>query len=389
MKKLVILILITLSVQGYSQENQIVDIPKVDKRVELLSIVFRLAGNSEYNNTFFKLYTDKIEQHFSPYKNHKLIKFAEKLSVENEISYNAVMSMAVHLDEKLNPRVEFEKSSLNKRWEKADVAMFVKLLQSFYNDAKCEAFFKDNERLYHEAAIRFFPVFDMIDLDWYSSFYGDKPSEKFIIILALGIGNNNYSADYQKNSGSGREVYAIVGAWNTDDSGMVDYEEEINSYFPTLVHEFNHSFVNPLLDKNKEFFRVNGDKIFKILETEMRTQAFNNWKTVLDEALVRASVVRYLIDHDFDMSTIESLLNFEISNSFLWIRNLVDEFEKYNSNRNLYPTLEKYIPNLAEAYNSFAEIVVQFDLKRPVLECISEFENGDLNVNVEIGRAHV
>src|SRR5436309_10571183 len=38
--------------------------PKVDPRVELLSIVFRLAGNSEYNMSPLKTYTADIDSYF-------------------------------------------------------------------------------------------------------------------------------------------------------------------------------------------------------------------------------------------------------------------------------------------------------------------------------------
>lgn len=38
-------------------------LPKVDKRVELLSIVFRLAGNNEYNMDMFKNYVKDIHDY--------------------------------------------------------------------------------------------------------------------------------------------------------------------------------------------------------------------------------------------------------------------------------------------------------------------------------------
>ena len=364
MKKLIILFFITLSLQGYSQENQIVEDAKIDKRVELLSVVFRLTGNSEYNTTRFKLYSDKIDQHFSPYKKHKLIVFAEKLINEKGLSVDAVMSMAINLDEKLNPRVDFDKSSLDKKWNKDDAIMFVKLLHQFYEETKCEDFFKDNEKLYHEAAIRFLHVHDFVDFDWYYLFYGEKPSEKFNIILALGLGDTIYSADYHNVINGEREVYSFMGVGSTDDSGMIEYDTYIDMYYTTLVHEFNHLFVNPLLKKHKELFRANGEKIFKLLEPEMRKQDFNNWETVLDEALVRASVIKYLIDHDYNKTAIEDLIKFEFVNSFFWIGDFVDELVKYDSQRNIYPTLESYTPILVESYNKFAEIVVWFDSQK-------------------------
>lgn len=54
MKKTSLLILLLLSTTVFAQENCFLDKPKVDKRVELLSIVFRLAGSEEYSSTRYK-----------------------------------------------------------------------------------------------------------------------------------------------------------------------------------------------------------------------------------------------------------------------------------------------------------------------------------------------
>src|SRR5438034_4885230 len=59
--------------------------PKVDSRVELLSIVFRLAGNSEYNMSPLKTYTADIDSYFSPYKEHPAVVLARKLASERDV----------------------------------------------------------------------------------------------------------------------------------------------------------------------------------------------------------------------------------------------------------------------------------------------------------------
>jgi len=41
-------------------------VPHVDERVELLSVVFRLAGNLEYNMSQLALYTTDIDRYFAP-----------------------------------------------------------------------------------------------------------------------------------------------------------------------------------------------------------------------------------------------------------------------------------------------------------------------------------
>jgi len=40
---------------------------------------------------------------------------------------------------------------------------------------------------------------------------------------------------------------------------------------------------------------------------------------------------------------------------FFWIEELVEELENYDKQRDKYPTLESYMPKLAEAYKNWAE----------------------------------
>ncbi|MDL2244409.1 DUF4932 domain-containing protein, partial [Parabacteroides sp. OttesenSCG-928-J18] len=128
----------------------------------------------------------------------------------------------------------------------------------------------------------------------------------------------------------------------------------------------------------------NGEEIFEAMKQEMNAQAYGKWETVLNEALVRASVIKYYKDHHADQATIDNLYKTELQYGFLWIKELVAELEKYDSNKITYPTLESYMPKLAEAYHSYAGIVKEFDSKRPKVISIKEFENNATDVSADI-----
>lgn len=165
-------LLICAAQQVKAQTDSMLIRPTVDKRVELLSIVFRLTGNPEYSKNDFKLYTDRIESHFSPYKNHELILFVRSLVKTDGVSYDAVMSMAVNLDDQFNLPEDY--GSLDSRWNRNQVGSFIKLLKKFVKDSRFDAFYHSNENLYKEAVNRFMPIYKNIDIQWYNDFYG-KP----------------------------------------------------------------------------------------------------------------------------------------------------------------------------------------------------------------------
>jgi hypothetical protein len=390
MNKILIPFLICLTFYGCRQKYNTIDKPKVDQRVELLSIVFRLAECQEYSSEDFKLYTDKIKEHYQPHKNHELIQFVKKIREEKGVSYDAVMSMAIHLSNDFSPLVEFTDKVPDERWGKENAQKFAQLLRAFYEDSQSEQFFSMNENLYREASRRFLPVYEKLDIDWYTSFYGKEPKELFSIVNGLGNGEGNYGPAIE-HANSQREVYAIMGTWSIDSLGMAEFP--VDDYFPTLLHEFNHSFVNYLLEKNPELFKDNGDILYKTVENEMKKQAYGNWQIMFNEALVRAAVIKYMKDHNFDQKEIDEEINTQLNRGFLWIQELVGELEKYDSSRNQYRTLEEYMPNIANAYARYVKNIdtykENFDKKRPKIISISEFSNGDQKVKPALKRVTI
>ncbi|OJZ00429.1 DUF4932 domain-containing protein [Sphingobacterium sp. 40-24] len=389
--KYVLIILFSLSFMlTYGQRNQIMDKPKVDERIEILSIVFRLAGNQEYSSTIFKRYVDRVNQHYGPFKEHELITFVNKIKNENGIGYDAVMSMAIHLDDKFNIKQKNIDETLDKRWSRANALQFATLLKKFYKDSNSKGFFQDNQALYNEVQKRFLPIYEHIELDWYPKFYGKKPSEKFLIVNGLGNGGGNYGVAI-KNPQGHKEVYAIMGTWNMDSLGMAQFP--LQSYFPTLLHEFNHSFVNYLLEKDTTIFRDSGVKLYSIVKEKMNGQAYGSWQTMLNEALVRAAVIKYQKDHNFSSEEISKETNEQLDRGFLWIEKLVDELENFDRQRNRYPSLESYMPVLAKAYQSYATDISSldktFEEKRPKIISFEGIQDGQMNVSSTLGELKI
>ena len=367
-----ILVLFICILQVKAQTDDMLARPTVDKRVELLSVVFRLVGNPEYNKNSFKLYTDRIESHFAPYKDHELIQLGRSLVKSNGVAYDAVMSMAVNLDERLNLPKNY--GTLDQRWDRKEVARFVKLLKKFAKESRFDTFYHENEALYKEAVNHFMPIYESVDVKWYNDFYGHKSKERFRIILSMSNGPGNYGSNTINKQGV-RNVFSIMGAWKTNLDGMVIYPPE--AVLPTLIHEFNHSFVR----FDQEMFRASGQQIYTVVGQQMASQAYGDWPIVLTEAMVRAAVIKYMKDHNFPANEIAKEVAMQKLRGFVWIGKLVDELDKYASARESYPTLESYMSRLAEVYVDFAQYTVNYDEMRPKIVSIDEFVNGHKTIN--------
>jgi hypothetical protein len=160
----------TLSCSANAQTADLSLVPQVDPRVELLSIVFHLAGNEEYNVGALKNYTSDIESYFGPYKVHPAIALAKKLASEDDIGFDAPMAIAVHLSDPpdLTPLVPIGQFPVG--W-KENGGQFLKLLRDFSRDTNFPAFFAAHRPLYQLAESRFRDIVSSVDLTWYPKFY--------------------------------------------------------------------------------------------------------------------------------------------------------------------------------------------------------------------------
>jgi hypothetical protein len=358
---------------------------KVDPRVELMSIVARLAGYDEYVNNDFKLYADDVDKHFQKYKKHPAIEFARQLRQSNDVGFDAVMRMAVHLGlpPSLASRVAFTEHIPDRRWGKEGAERFVRLLREFYNDADCESFFRSHAGLYRTAEERFQQLLGRVDFAWYGRFYGERPPGTFNLYIGLLNGGGNYGPKVIHTDGA-EELYAIIGSWNVDRAGLPIYDEK---NLPTIIHEFNHSFINHLI-YGRRGRMVAAEHVYRPVAERMRAQAYGDWETMVIESLVRAAVIRYLFDHEALPEAAYKEIILQRNVGFLWIEELSMLLGVYENSRSSYPTFRSFLP-LVEGYYADLAKRIEYQAKRfeesiPRVIALSPITNGAQDVDPAI-----
>lgn len=378
-----------------SKNSQFKVTAKVDERIELTSIVARLAGYEEYVHNDFKIYADDVDKHFAKYKNHAVIEFAKEVRSKNGIGFDAVPNLAVRLNPTplLTPRVPFTADVPDKRWGKVGAEKFAKLLQQFYKDAECENFFKTHTEMYRTAEKRFQQVLDKVNFSWYQKFYGELPKGSFNLYIGLLNGGGNFGPKVILPNGK-EELFSIMGTWAVEKDGLPSYSEEA---LPTIIHEFNHSFINHLVDSKKDVFVRSDETVFPLVKDQMRQLAYGTWQTTVQESLVRAAVIRYLFENPIEIKFFADtkaaevpfkIIELENSHGFYWMNDLVTLMGTYENARQTYPTFRSFMP-VIEAY--FYELPKRIDYKvksfenlRPKIVKIAEFANETQDVDSNI-----
>lgn len=351
MKKTILCTFLFISLLSHAQTEVKTTI---DERVELMSIVFRLAGSSEYNFDDAKQYIKEINTYFAPYKNHPLIAYATQLKEERRVGYDAVMAMAAHLQLHNGhiSQVEVSESTLDGRWGKEQQEKFTALLDDFYKESKFNRFFKSRRKEYNTVTKAFDEIMKDFNQKWYTHFYGKAPEEQFHIVLGYGNGPCNYGVSAMPRNGR-KQVYAIIGCNQFNENGDIYFTSA--QHLSTLVHEFNHSFINYLLQMpdNHQSMQESGEIIQKAVEKEMRKQGYNTWESIINESLVRAAVIRYLA-HNSDEQSVKEEIKEQVNRYFLWVPALAELIGTYEEQRDKYATFEEYYPEVIRFFSKAA-----------------------------------
>ena len=329
---------------------------EVNENVELMSILSRMAGFPEYSMDLGGQYITDMDSCFRKHRSHPTVSYMKDLRKKHGISFDAVMDMAIRLQRKNNgfQLIEEEKDDLlDKRWEKVDKGEFLSLLEKFYQDTEFHTFFIDHASLYQEGIKAYKEkVMNGFNQDWYAKFYGKEAQEKFGVIIGFCNGGGNYGIDRHRK-GKTKEVYAVVGYY-VNKEGIPQYNAD---YLPTLIHEFNHSFINYLLDieENRLAMKEAGETLLASSLWAMSKQAYSNWVTVVNESLVRAAVICYMLDNGYSKEAVRKEMNEQLQRNFRWVPGLVRTLRKYEQDRHLYPNLESFYPQIIRFFHEYVE----------------------------------
>ena len=329
---------------------------RVDPRVELMSLIFRLAGNDEYNQPNSRSpYSEDIEAHFGEFRNHPAIKAARDLRNRRGVAFDAVMSMAMHIKDTvaLEEKIPFDKKPprLDSRWRVREARGFLDKARDFVKASRFNAFVADHKDYYERSAAR---LRDRIEqhayIDWLDSFVGPRPGATFHAIPGLLNGGGSYGVGIRFPNGT-EEISSVIGVWDFDTDGVPVFPKRIAG---TITHEFCHSYTNPLVDAFAEQLEPAGKKIYPHCATDMKRQAYGNWKTMMRESLVRACTVRSALHHD-GPDAARRAIAYQHSRGFRWVGELSGLLGEYEATRDRYVTLEAFMPKVVAFFNEYAD----------------------------------
>lgn len=297
---------------------------RTEEFVELMELVARFADNTVFNDSIAPRYQKDCDQWCGELRNHPAVQWlAGQLPVYG-IGYDAVPWMGAHLRWTDNGFVTIPNANKEyKRWPKKAIREFLPLLSDFYRKSRFSEFYRQHEDMYKTAvdAARM-TMADYIDLDWFGKFFNTELTCDFGIIVGLNNGGGSFSIDRTK-PGQRPEKIAVMLYGERKDGTPCYYRDSEEDKI--LVHEYCHSFIQPSAK-----YRKAGMRLLNEHRKKMNSMGYGTWKNIVEESLVRVSVIRYLIDHGYSDEDIRKEIEIEHKYyGFVW---LPTDIEWYKGN---------------------------------------------------------
>jgi hypothetical protein len=280
-----------------------------------------------------------------------VVKLAHELHDTRGVSYDAVMSMAIHLTdaEQVQLRLPLEPwpGGLDQRWPALEVSNFLAAAQQFVKDSSFQEFIEQHRPLYQTTVARMQGLIEKeAHPEWFEGYFGPRPHASFTVALGLlSGGGGSYGPHFRAADGQ-EELYCILGVWQTDKQGLPRFTRD--AALGIVVHEFCHSYANPLIERHWAELQAPGNALFERVAGQIRAYSqgsYNNGQTLLKESLVRVCVIRYMRQYQREEAA-RYLIQTEKRNGFLWMPELSDLLGDYEAHRQRYPTLEEFAPRL-------------------------------------------
>lgn len=360
MKRIVFLISLFITTALNCQAECKLSSAKVDELYELTSIVWRLAGASEYNECMISNYANAVDRYFTPYKKHPIIAYCKKIRKARAISYDTPLSVVAFLTIE-NENIKYingycAKSiiDIDARWTEAFLDKYIQLLDDFYKASKFHDFFVSQNHIYRQAEqIIDSLIIKHIDIRWFEDFFNTKFPE-LQVFVSLSNGPSNYSL--------GKSYYpqvrrGIIMGGIRDDYYKKGKFTHSPLLFNTILHEITHAMEPLALSYFKQ------SKTASIKAYEKREEIFREtgvgFEGVHVEWLTRLYVIQYLKSHFTKVEVNKQILH-EMSVGFIWMHRSHDFMRHFDENRDKYKTIVDFLPQLAAHYNH--SILHEYDI---------------------------
>ncbi len=323
----------------------------IDERIETL---YSVAYLSDYFlvNKHDNIFKQRLNEICKPLKNHKAVHLLDSLSANYSFNYYRPIEWVLSFSQFSEFKKINDKDSISAGFNSEKRRLLSELkneLLNFHKDSLYQKYLSSVENYKAIVLSALNSSKSIKQLPGYLKEYYGKSLMSYNLIVSPFVHSGGFNIEIQ-NTNQNKEVYAVIGPNGEVD--FIPYFDKDYLEYDMILHEFGHSFVNPLLDKYSEDIEQLSQQYYTDnLKYAGKQQGYSKWKYVFNELLVRATTI-CIVKKYISLEKAEELLMYEKSIGFGLVELFVMYLEDYENNRNQYKTFDDYYHKLIQKLKS-------------------------------------
>lgn len=326
----------------------------IDPRMELLGAIQTIADYPLVTKN--TVYSNEVKEYFASMKNSKAISITKELY--HGFSYDAPASFMLYMSQpySLKEVIPYSQYLIGRAGGKEKLDAYRDAILDFAKKSKFKDFWKSKENFYKQSlSLTYEELKDMDPVKTIEEYYKDSKNSYNIILCPL-FGSNNYGAETETKSGN-YDIYSLTCTFYNKEG--IPFISKQNARY-LVLHEFSHSFVNPLTEKHTDQVKLS-EKLLEPIKNTMSNQAYGNWETVLNEHIIRAFTAR-IVEISYGEQAANNLVNSEKQRGFVYIEPIIETLKEYEKERDTKGiTFAQYFPTLLSALAKLNPVEMTFE----------------------------
>lgn len=323
------------------------------KNVEVFCTLINLTDFWDKRPSKFPFAIEARER-FLPFQNHKAVKMTQKLLEKRWVWHSFFCHLAIYHSDFPESQWIYQprRSSANKlvnwlftKYVKMKAKKYIPAVRDFYQQSGYETFWQEKQPYYQKLKSNIEEKIGDLDIaKIMEDFYGMKKERYYIVpspqmpMMALNV---------EALSDGKSLVYDVQGPFSLDEEGANYFGSKL-AVIDTAFHEFGHTFLEPVLQRNRKLYKKHSYILEKLDEEnreKMRKMGYGEWDRVFIENLIRAVQAR-LWEKTANEKMTQWILKESPKRGFNLIPILYEIIGDYEQNRRKYKDFEAFFPDL-------------------------------------------
>ncbi len=314
---------------------------EMSPKIELMSTIWMLMQDSgescaQLINDYQTPYMTEVRDAFSGYQEENAVQILKKINQTSKRGISTIFEIALYLTDDFTLPKEGQvqiPAYILEGVSSEVLEQFIAACVDFADKTDFLTFFHSQTDYFKGLLLEGEKAVSKDMIERFESYYGMKLSGYHAVLFPM-----RYPGGFGVRVGDEKQAEAyFLMAPNSEESFFPP-----NGFQELLWHEFSHSFVNTITQKNSDLV-AQCELSFNMVKPQMNKINYGECGIFVDESLVRSVVARLVLDSGNE-ARYQEILNEQEALGFIYTEALCAKLAEFEQSRDQYKTFEEFFP---------------------------------------------